>query len=71
MAHWYDLENEVGSIADEVDLCGCLLPNDAEVKAAPNSRRFILQPTDHAKNGIFHLMCQLCQQAIVSDQLQH
>ena len=48
MAHWDDLEAEVECVADEVYLCGCLLPNEA-----PNSRCFILRPTDHAKKWHF------------------
>ena len=30
------------------DICGCLIPNDPNVKAGPNAKRFIGRPANHA-----------------------
>ena len=30
------------------DFCGCVIPNQVDVVAGPNNRRFILRPCDHA-----------------------
>ena len=53
MAHWDKLYAEFPSISEEVDVCWYWLPNVEIVKAAPNSRRFILRPTEHARKYHF------------------
>lgn len=35
------------SIANYIDICGCVLPNQAEIIAMPNNRKFILRPQEH------------------------
>ena len=41
-------------VAHYADYCGCIVPNEPEVIAAPNNRRFILRPTEHSEK--YHKM---------------
>ena len=34
-----------------IDVCGCILPKEAHVKATPNGRRFIVRPAEHANTN--------------------
>ena len=34
--------------ADLLDIAGCMIPDESHIHAAPNGRRFILRPTEHA-----------------------
>ena len=34
-------------------MCGCVLPNGPDIKAGPDSRRYIKQPCDHASKYHF------------------
>ena len=45
------------------ELCGCLIPFEAHVNAGPNSRKFILWPTDHAQR------CHYQQKGVYDDFL--
>ena len=51
MSHWDEATDK--SVSDVADLCGCVLPNNSAIKAAPNSRRFIKCPCDHASKYHF------------------
>ena len=46
--HWDELITVDSTFAQDHDFCGCIIPNDPSVNAAPNHRRFILRPIEHA-----------------------
>ena len=40
---------DIPGVADNLlDLAGCFIPDDKNVHAAPNGRRFILKPIEHS-----------------------
>ena len=46
--HWDKIIQEDKSPHWVADFCGCILPNQDDVLAGPNARRFILRPCDHS-----------------------
>ena len=48
MSHCDELVAADKSIIEFQDLCGCILPNNPDVKAAPNSRRYTKRPICHS-----------------------
>ena len=51
MANWDKIwSKDKAKMSRYADLCGCILPNSPDILAAPNGRRFISRPADHASN---------------------
>ena len=48
MSHYDELVAADKSIIEFQDLCGCILPNNPDVTAAPNSLRYIKRPICHS-----------------------
>ena len=46
--HWDEIISVDKSAGWSVDFCKCVIPNNEEVVAGPNGRRYILRPCDHA-----------------------
>ena len=45
------IAKDSNAISQYVDLCGTIIPNDVNIIAGPNNRRFILRPVDHANKN--------------------
>ena len=56
MAHWDELVEQDSTVKSVADYCGCILPNQVDIIAFPNNRRFILHPIEHA--GSYHIVEQ-------------
>ena len=45
--HWNELVIVDGTVAQDHDFCGCIIPKDPSVIAGPNNRRCILCPVEY------------------------
>ena len=58
MSYWDEIEINHIKITDLKEVCGTILPNETDIIAGLNNRKFILRPMDHSKMKHYQMLAQ-------------